>query len=308
MEICVQSGGLIEHVGAKKGYALIKEAGFTGIDWNGLDNTLPPTDIRGFDYVGKSVLEKSLDEVIAYFADEIAEIRKNGLTVSQAHAPFPAYVSGHPEIQEFMINIYRRCIEMCEYVGCKNLVIHSTSYTLQDNVNTHEIVRQLNMDLYEALIPTLVKTNVTVCLENLFFFDEVANEGACSNPYEAVQYIDALNAKAGKECFGLCLDTGHLALLHKDFRTYVPILGKRIKALHIHDNDGVRDLHVAPLTGKVKWNNFLESLKKIGYDGDLSFETFMQTRRALEVDEELVLPWLQLIYRMGECFRKHITQ
>ena len=89
-------------------------------------------------------------------------------------------------------------------------------------------------------------------------------------------------------------------------RTYIPILGKRIKALHIHDNDGRDDLHLAPMTGTINWAVLCECLKQIGYNGDLSFETFMQTRIAHRFDDALLLPWLQLICKTGESFRNKI--
>ena len=58
---------------------------------------------------------------------------------------------------------------------------------------------------------------------------------------------------------------------------YAAVLGRRIKCLHVHDNNGSSDQHMAPLTGTVNWGNFCSSLRDAGYDGDLSFETFNQT-------------------------------
>ena len=307
MNISVQNGGIIETVGAERCYQLIAQAGFTGIDWN-LDHALPGTVIKSLDYKGKCVFEQSLDKIIEHYADELALIRKNGLTLSQAHSPFPAYIPGHPEVLEYMIGIYNRMIEFCDYVGCPYLVIHGISLPLSEKEDTHETVETLNWHLYESLIPTLQKCNVTVCLENLFTWDTAAVEGVCSDPHEAVRYIDTLNEKAGREVFGLCLDTGHLQLLGKDFRSYIAILGKRIKALHLHDNDGRVDRHLAPMTGKVKWTHLCDSLRAVGYSGDLSFETFQQALAAYRFDEEMLLPWLTLICKTGECFRKHIQQ
>lgn len=305
MDISVQSGGIIDRAGKEKCYASIKEAGFTAIDWN-IDIDLSPADIRGLTYAGKGVFERSIQEVIAHHTEELEIIRKNGLTITQAHAPFPAYVAGHPEVLEFMIHVYENCIRLCHHADCKNLVIHSISLEEKDYTNTPETIAALNQHLYESLIPTLLECNVTVCLENLFTHGAAPVEGACSDPHEAVAWIDALNAKAGREVFGFCLDVGHLQLLGKNLRTYIPILGKRIKALHIHDNDGRKDLHLAPMTGTVNWDILCDCLKQIGYDGDLSFETFMQVRIAQRFDDELLMPWLNLIYKMGESFRKKI--
>ena len=80
---------------------------------------------------------------------------------------------------------------------------------------------------------------------------------------------DRLNEKAGKECFGLCMDVGHMQLVMKDIRTYAPVLGSRIKCLHIHDNDGVNDSHripfecpgSTPLGGCVDWEDAAEGLR-----------------------------------------------
>jgi len=308
MQICVQSGGIIGHLGLEKGYAAIAEAGFTGIDWNAIDNALPSNKIRELDYKGNCIFEQPLETVIAHFAKEVEQIHKNNLTISQAHAPFPAYVPGHPEVLEYMIGIYCRVIELCDYVGCKNIIIHGISLPITDTENTLESIATLNWHLYESLIPTLQKHNVTVCLENLFSWDSGAMVGVCSDPNEAVHYIDALNQKAGKECFALCMDTGHLTLLGIDFRRYVPVLGKRIQALHIHDNDGRVDRHLAPLTGKTNWTLFCETLRAVGYEGDLSFETFQQAIVAWKFDDEMLMPWLTLIRQTGECFRKRIQQ
>lgn len=223
------------------------------------------------------------------------------------HAPFPAYVAGKPESLDYMIEVYKKCILFCDRVGCKNLVIHGITLTRKDRGNTPATIKALNDRLYTSLIPVLVNTNVTVCMENLFSGAGGIISGVCSDPYEAVDMIDRYNAIAGKECFGLCLDTGHLNLLKLDVRWYIPILGKRIKALHIHDNDGVTDQYKAPYTGTIVWKDFYNGLREIGFDGDLSFETFHQTSIG-EMDEELVAPWLSLIFRIGEHFRNKIQE
>ena len=306
MKISVQSGGVEELVGVEKCYDLIRRAGFTAIDWNALDHALTPTQIRSFQHAG-NIFERPIEEVYAHFADEVAEIRKNGLTITQGHAPFPAYVPGHPEMLDYMIEVYKKVILLCDHYGCKNLVIHGISLAATDRENTPETIKQLNMKLYSSLIPTLQQCNVVVCLENLFTWDGCACHAVCSDPQEAVEYIDTLNSMAGREVFGFCLDTGHAALLGRDFRCIVPVLGKRIKCLHVHDNDGRVDRHLAPMTGKLNWNYFCDSLRDIGYDGDLNFETFAQTVKAFEFGEEMLMPWLQLIANIGFRFRDRIN-
>ena len=306
MKISVQTGDIVDRLGAEKGYALIKKAGFDAIDWN-LDHAWNSSDLRKGTYKGKCIFEKSLPEVTEHYSDEIAIIRANGLEIPQAHAPFPCMIKEKPETLDYAAEVYKRNIEFCDSVGCKNLVIHGFSYSLSDSINTPETVYQYNRKLYTSLIPVLLKSNVTVCLENLFSGHNGVNyQGHCSNAAEGAAFIDGLNEEAGKEVFGLCLDTGHANLLRHDLRLFISTYGKRIKALHIHDNNGSSDNHRAPLTGTVDWNHFCLALKDAGYKGDLSFETFAQTNAVLDYDEDMLLPWLKLIYATGVSFRKKI--
>ena len=306
MKICVQTGDVVDDIGLEEGYSLIKKAGFEGIDWN-LDHAWNPSDVRKGIYGGNCIFEKPLDEVILHYDNELEIIKRNKLGISQAHAPFPCWVRDYPEFMDYAVEIYKRNIEYCDYIGCPLLVIHGVSYSLADDVNSSEDIYALNKKLYTSLIPTLLESNVTVCLENLFVtFNGVNYQGCCSDAFRAADFIDTLNEKAGREVFGLCLDTGHANLLHHDMRVIIPAYGKRIKCLHIHDNNGAKDQHRAPITGTIDWNHFCSSLKEIGYQGNLSFETFAQTNAALKFDKSMVLPWLKLICETGKVFRDKI--
>ncbi len=309
MKISIQNGHLIKDFDKETAYRLIAEAGFEAIDWN-LDHALTKKEFEDAEvYENLCIFEKSLPEILEHYAEELTIIRKNGLAFAQCHAPFPAYVPGRPESLEYAIGIYRNLIQFAHAIGCPKVVIHGISRTAADHTTTPADLEQRNRSLYESLIEVLQQTDVMVCLENLFETDpfDVRYAGHCSDPYEAVALIDALNAKAGKTCFGLCLDTGHLQLVHIPYDRYLPILGKRIVALHIHDNDAVRDKHMAPYTGTIRWDEFYTEMKKIGYDGDLNFETFRQVDKTV-IDPELIPLFLSHIQKIGEFFRKKMTE
>lgn len=305
MIISMQTGDVVDELGLCEGYKAIADAGFNAVDWN-LDHAVKHTDLVNGTYKGKCIFEKDIDEIMAYYGAELAEMKKNGLTAVQAHAPFPAHISANPDVLDYMIEIYKKMIMFCDKVACKYLVIHGISLAKSDKGTPTEIKR-LNDKLYTSLIPVLKECEVTVCLENLFTGEYGAlQSGCCSDPHEAVDMIDTYNALTGKECFGLCLDTGHLNLLGIDPRVYISIVGKRIKCLHVHDNDGLSDQHKAPYTGTFKWNWFCDCLKNIGYSGALSFETFNQTRLQ-NIDRAMVEPWLKLIYEAGRTFATKIN-
>lgn len=305
MNLCIQTGSVIRDFGFAKGYAMFRAAGFTAIDWN-LDSALNAKELKTAPLENLCIFERPLAECLAHYAEELEAIRANGLTISQAHAPFPSFIPERPEVLDYMIRIHRRVIEFCAAVGCARVIIHGISLHGGDTVNTPESIRALNFKLYESLIDVLADTNVTVCLENLFTGSPKGTiEGVCSDAHEAVAYLDALNAKAGKTCFGLCLDTGHLNLLRHSFRSYVPLLGGRICALHVHDNNGQTDQHMMPYTGTVCWEDFCNSLHDIGYTGDVSFETFRQTSLKT-IPAELVPLFLDTIAGIGRYFVSRI--
>lgn len=307
MEIGIQTGGIVDEYGFEEGYGMIARAGFTALDWNINQAWERKEILRG--RMGHCIFEEPLEQVMAYFEEELGGIRRMGLHPNQAHAPFPAYVRGFPELGEYAIRIYQQCIRFCQEVGVKNLVIHGISLEIDDETRNRADVRKMNHYLYESLIPVLADTDVTVCMENLFTHYKNQNiEGVCSVPEEEAEMIDSMNEKAGKECFGLCLDTGHLNLLGKNPRDYIHQVGRRIKALHVHDNrGGSEDEHLAPFTGTIRWMDVMESLADVGYCGDIGFETFRQVEPK-RLEKRYVPIWLRMIYEIGDQFRRDIEE
>ncbi|MCR5151431.1 MAG: sugar phosphate isomerase/epimerase [Clostridiales bacterium] len=307
MKIAVQTGDVVDHLGFQRGYSLFKQAGFEAVDWN-LDHAVKDSDLRSGAFRGKSILEKPLSTVVSHYEEEVKIMTDNGLAITQAHAPFPSYIRAFPDTLDYSIEILKRNIELCGYYNCKRLVIHGIPFPLDVDIDDADSIFSLNVRLYTSLIETADKAGVTVCLENLFTsHNGVCYPGNCGDIDEAVDFIDYLNNVAGKNIFGFCLDTGHANLLHNDFAVIIPKLGDRLACLHIHDNNGSRDQHLAPGTGTVDWNRFCASIRKINYSGDLSFETFNQTLKAEYIDEELILPWLRVVCETGKVFRNKIS-
>jgi len=69
-----------------------------------------------------------------------------------------------------------------------------------------------------------------------------------------------------------CVDCGHAGLAGEDLAQLLLTLGKRVKALHVHDNRGLSDDHTLPYLGTINWESVTEALAQIQYDGDLTFE------------------------------------
>lgn len=132
----------------------------------------------------------------------------------------------------------------------------------------------MNVQFFSSLIPELKKHNVRICVENLY--ESVGGritEGTCADPDDAIFYVDMLNMMAGEERFGICLDTGHIQLVHRQPADYIRKAGSRLKLLHMHEMMRMATstrcrIHLAAvrnaeLTG-IHWHQHLQILDLMG--------------------------------------------
>lgn len=304
MKIGVTSSSLVFRYGVDGTFELIKKAGFDAVDFN-FDVFYTWKDIKA----GAPCELLTVREKIDSFTDEInAAAKKHGLVINQMHAVFPIYFKDRPDYTESVYNTLVGSIEICGRVGCKLLVIHPGFCGYLDTEEMQKKEWEINMQIYTSLIPLLDKWGVTCCLENMWVQDPHSKKiyGAiCSDADEACAYIDALNEKAGKELFGFCFDIGHALIIGSDPYLVIKKLGKRLKTLHIHDNDGHGDDHLCPYMGIGDWARFCRALKEADYKGCLSFETG-NTQSVAFTPEELWLPTLRLTAEVGRYFAKQI--
>lgn len=317
MKLSIQDYATLQRYDQDTAYRLIREAGFEAIDWNvnlqWIDGLVRSCWDRESIQSGRAIrqnciFDQDIEQICAHYEPALQAIKRHGLAISQAHAPYHTYSSKNLSFADYATETYKKVLKLCGYAGCPQVVIHSFSRVADDYGITDRDVFDANMKMYRALIPTALESGVTILLENLFTnCNNRKFAGACSDPHEAVSYIDTLNDIAGREIFGLCFDVGHLNLVRCAIPEYLHVLGKRVKALHLHDNDGDRDLHQAPFTGTVRWNDLCNSLREIGYSGDLNLETYKQTSPK-RCDEEMVRPSLRFMADAARHFRNEILK
>ena len=302
MQIGVQSGYIFKD-DYEAGLRMIRDAGFDSVDLN-VDEQL---EVGNLIRTGENpFFSQDTAAVVAHYAPFKTAADALGLRFGQMHAPFPVYVDGNDEANRALFDSFVKCMAVCEAIDCPNLIIHPIAWK-----GTPEEEREKNIAFYASLIPAAKQYDVCICLENMFRGKNGHNEEAvCSDFREAAAYIDTLNDLAGEELFGYCYDVGHATLLGKDHRRNINILGKRLKALHIHDNDGRDDLHMQPYAytrGRkyvTDWDGFLDGLRDVGFDGVLSFETY----HAVEyLPAELKPVMLAYIAGVGRYFQRVLT-
>jgi sugar phosphate isomerase/epimerase len=68
-------------------------------------------------------------------------------------------------------------------------------------------------------------------------------------------------------------------LKYNDQYSAITKIGKRLKCLHIHDNNGHDDDHIAPFDGTVSWKDVMRGLKDAGYEHSFTFEAHNSVKR-----------------------------
>lgn len=307
IDIGVQTKGILPEKSVEEGFAQIRKAGFTRIDFN-LDTFLKNSDL----YAGQlnTFFDKSIDEITEYFKVYKRNMDKMDIRASQMHAPYPVRVEGRNEQNIYMqTEVIPKSIRIAEILKVPYMVIHPFKMQYLYGRNCE---KQENIEYFKKLIPLAKQCNIRICLENLY--ESIGGrivEGVCADPEDAVWYVDTLNSFAGEEVFGFCLDTGHLQLVKRNPYEYIKRLGSRLKILHLHENDGIGDLHQMPFSfGKtaesgLDWNGIIRGLREIHFDGTLSFETFPCVNSFPKGMTDSVL---ETIYAVGEYLKETIEK
>jgi sugar phosphate isomerase/epimerase len=76
----------------------------------------------------------------------------------------------------------------------------------------------------------------------------------------------------GEREIGFCLDTSHCNLNRIKISEGMKKLSQFLQEIHVSDNLGKRDDHTIPGEGNIDWDDFLDGLSQIGFDGTLCFE------------------------------------
>lgn len=253
---------LFDCFGETEGIRTAAETGFDALDLN-LCRTIFE---NGFE-------EENLERTCSLLKKTAEE---NGICFNQAHAPYPFFIcladrykmdSHNKRMRDAVI----RSIKITSLVGAEIMILHPVDYP------DKSVQKEFNLELYNSFVPYCKEYGVKIALENMWTAYENGKMCAgraclpnvCSYSRDLVEYIDELDERY----FTVCLDLGHCGIVGQDAAEAIYELGgKRLGALHVHDNDNINDLHTTPYKGKMDWDKILKALKDINYSGDFTFE------------------------------------
>jgi sugar phosphate isomerase/epimerase len=311
LRVGVQSSVAVNHEEPLEDLKRLKEIGFSSIDFS-LHSYLTNKDL--YKTKKSPFFDKSEEELCDYFSALKNGCKETGIEIFQMHMPYPNYVpTASKKFNDYLREVMAvKSMKICDYLGCKYIVIHG--FKLSRFLGSEELEWQETQKFLEFLAPFAAEHGITMCVENIY---ESAGshiiEGPCCNAAKAVTRIDEMNDKYGAEVVGFCFDTGHANLVGIKFQEFIETLGPRLKVLHVHDNDGMADLHQVPFTftrsrensPSTDWDGFLKGLSAIGYDGVISFETSPVLK---SFPPELREDALRLIYKIGCYFGEKVDE
>ena len=210
-----------------------------------------------FDYIELGEAEFMSDK----FEDWAHRLRehgkKRGVRFTHSHGSFDANATG---------DIVERNLRCAEILGIPYMVVHPVYHDAQERLYTDaEEYLEINQKLFSSLLEGAERHHVTLLCENLLWGASIPPAVQC----ELVRRVNSPN-------FGWCFDTGHA---HRCGLPQTSLLGLPIPplSLHVQDNHGSHDEHLLPGDGTIDWKEFLDSLRAIGYAGDLVLEAHHQS-------------------------------
>jgi sugar phosphate isomerase/epimerase len=195
-------------------------------------------------------------------ADEV------GIPYTHAHAPGEADAG----------DMIGRSIEVAAVLGARYLVVHPIWHDANgDIIKNKQKFWQVNAEAIEKWLPKAKECGVVLLSENILW-------GASADP----RIIAQLVKKVDSDWFGWCFDVGHAWCCG-----YQPSVLKKCAvapmSLHIQDNDGSGDQHLIPGDGTIDMDEFLKTLKEIGYLGDCVMEAHHQSLVAPDEERDAIL-------------------
>lgn len=235
----------------EKTYQRLRASGFTHLDWCACDFC------RYFTKPGETAL---VSEEWMHLGGQLREMAgRNGMDFRQAHDLIFDPFAGN-EQTEFMLRMEARVFKVCKALGVGHLVVHPAAVGNADDSDRNKKIIAANAERFKYLSDLAYENDVLLCIENL--------ASACSQPEIMLELLGTID----RDNVGVCLDVGHANLTGVSLYDACVKFGSSLKCMHIHDNDGYRDLHQMPLHGKVDWSALFDGLEAIHYVGDFTLE------------------------------------
>lgn len=203
-----------------------------------------------------------MDETVCKY--HIPGIKDNKWVVSIAKAPTLPVDTKREDLDSLIGKLTLESMKVSKKVGADYIIIEPLTKSSR------------NKEFYLSFVSAAKELGVKILVKNRY--DSIYGHsvrGLFSDSYRLAEFIDDLNNSCGDEIFGLCMDIGVCNILGQNMYEFASVLGNRIKAVVLRENDGVHDSALLPFTcadkgqDKMDWLNLIRGLRRIQFDGAL---------------------------------------
>lgn len=167
------------------------------------------------------------------------------------HAPFMDLSPGavDPKVRAVTIERFLLMFDVAEILEPKSIVFHSGYEKWRYALNV-DVWLKKSVKTWSVFVRKAAEKNIKIAIENVF-------ENEPSN-------LRLLMEEMGSEHFGVCFDTGHCNLFSSvPLDDWIGQLKPYILELHLHDNNGAADDHMAIGEGTFNFDLLFSSLAEI---------------------------------------------
>jgi sugar phosphate isomerase/epimerase len=165
------------------------------------------------------------------------------------HAPFFDLNLGARDNQIRKISFYRMiwAVETAALLKADRVVIHPGYGPMLSDEAIGSWLKRAEHPL-RKLEEIASNSNIKIAFENIFD----------KTPFKLARMVEHLDS----ETFGVCLDIGHFNVFtSEDLTTWLKVLGKDILEIHLHDNNGKEDQHLAFNYGNIDYSPLIDWYK-----------------------------------------------
>ncbi len=232
----------------------------------------------GFDYIElEGVGFDNLQAVINHRTQIKLALQTAKVEVANFAIVLPEMISPDPRVAERAMELFEQGAKTAVYLGTPRIWIDSffppvdlkSGTTMTEAINFGQVYR-IHIpegfrwpEFWERYVATIKQANQIAKANHLELLIEPRVGEVTSNTDALLRLMDAV----GDENLGVIFDTAHLHAQKELLPLSVEKLGKRIRYIHVADNDSRTNNHLVPGEGNIDWEEVLLALKRQGFDG-----------------------------------------
>ncbi len=234
-------------------------------------------DKRIWDYREPTSIFAQGDEAVVQYCTELRKYAESlGIWINQTHGRGEGFVN-NKEDDDAQVENARLDLLAASALGAEVCIVHNATSINHGPNPDPKLMRNLSFDQYTRMLPYAAEYKVklatetfgdAVCYNSVDFFGDIREF--------LMTYNRIYAASPYRDWFTVCMDTGHSNKASRfgnpSAGDVIRMIGSNITALHLNDNDTLTDQHKIPMTGTIDWNDTLNALAEIGYNGVYNME------------------------------------